>query len=77
MPASQHPGAARDPLSERDHLKMDAFIEAVLQDYKDGVLSEDRARGALVHVMTALAIGNIGEAQKWFELGRKAIHYGD
>ncbi len=66
-----------DPLSERDHLNMDAFIEAVLQDHKDGVITKDRARQAIAHVMTALAIGNLGEAQTWFEQGRKFIHRAD
>jgi hypothetical protein len=66
-----------DSLSERDHLNMDAFIDAVLQDHKDGVITKEKARLALAHVMTALAIGNIGEAQNWFEQGRKFIHRGD
>lgn len=75
MPVSKRPAHDHaNPLSERDHLNMDAFVNAALQDHKDGAITKDQARGAIVHVMTALAIGNIGEAQNWFEQGRKFIH---
>ncbi len=77
MAASQESHDHADPLSARDHINMDAFIEAALQDHTDGVITKDQARVAIAHVMTALAIGNIGEAQNWFEQGRKFIHRDD
>lgn len=64
-------------LTERDHRNMDAFLGHVLDDYKTGELSRERALSGLAHVMSALAIGNIGEAQAWFAEGRKLIRDGE
>jgi len=62
-----------DPLSERDHVNMDSFLNAVLEDHASGKLTKVDALNCLTHVMTALAIGNVGEARNWFEQGRKFI----
>ena len=71
-----HPSLSRDPadpFTERDHDNMDAFIGFVLDDFAAGVISRDKAIGALQHVMGALVVGNTGEAKNWFEQGRKFI----
>jgi hypothetical protein len=60
-------------LTERDHDNIDAFLDAVLDDYKSGAITKSQATGGLNHVMTALAEGNFGEATNWFVLGRKLI----
>ncbi len=46
---------------------------AVLDDYRDGVLTKEQAVGGLAHVMAALNIGNVDEARAWFREGRKLI----
>lgn len=68
------PGDPADPFTERDHNNMDAFLGFVLDDFATGVISRDKAIGALQHVMGALVVGNTGEAKNWFEQGRKFIH---
>jgi hypothetical protein len=67
---------AADKLTETDHQNMDAFLRAVLDDYRDGVLTKDQAVGGLAHVMAALNIGSVGEARAWFREGRKLIRDG-
>ena len=62
-----------NPLSERDHLNMDAFLGFVLEDHANGLLSKSDAIADLAHVMTALATGNVEEARIWFMQGRKFI----
>jgi len=56
-----------DHLSENDHNEMDAFLGRVLDAYKGEEISRDSVVSGLVHVMAALDIGNIGEAQSWFK----------
>ncbi len=68
---------AGHPLSEQDHDNMDAFIDAALQDFKDGVISRDQARIAIGHVMNALALGDVAGAKHWLAEGRKFIHRAD
>jgi len=63
-------------LTEQDHQHMDDFLKGILQDHRNGDLTQDAAVGALAHVMTALAIGNTGEAQTWFRSGRKLARDG-
>ena len=53
---------------------MDAFIDAALQDFKDGVISRDQARVAIGHVMNALALGDVAGAKHCLAEGRKFIH---
>jgi len=65
---------AKPELTDRDHQNMDAFLGHVLEDFKSGVISKDRAVGALAHVMAALDLDNYEEARSWFEQGRKFIH---
>lgn len=61
------------PLSESDHINMDAFLGFVLEDFASGLLSKDDAIANIAHVMTALATGNVSEARNWFAQGRKFI----
>lgn len=67
---------AADKLTETDHQHLDAFLGAVLDDYRDGVLTKEQAVGGPAHVMAALNIGNVGEARAWFLEGRKLIRDG-
>jgi hypothetical protein len=65
---------AGHPLSEQDHDNMDAFVDAALQDFKDGVISRDLARVAIGHVMNALALGDVAGAKHRLAKGRRFIH---
>ena len=67
---------ATDKLTDTDHRNMDAFLGAVLDDYRDGALTKEQAVGGLAHVMAALNIGNVAEARAWFREGRKFIRDG-
>lgn len=60
-------------LTDRDHVNMDAFLGHVLDDYKAGGITKAQAVSGLAHVITAIDIGNYGEAVNWFEQGRKFI----
>lgn len=60
-------------LTDRDHRHMDAFLADVLDDYKFGAISKERAVGALAHVMAALDLDNYPEARMWFLQGRKRL----
>ena len=60
-------------LNNRDHDNMDAFLGHVLDAYKSGGVTKERAVGSLAHVMTALEKGNYDEARSWFEQGRKHL----
>jgi hypothetical protein len=70
---SQRPTDRSPTLTDRDHRNMDAFLAAVLDDYKAGEIDRDRAVSGLAHVMAAVDRGNYGEARNWFERGRKFI----
>lgn len=63
--------------SDKNVADMEAFINAVLDDYKNGVIDKLHAREALAHVMTALDKGNYCEARNWFEQGRKFLRQGN
>lgn len=65
-----------DKLTDTDHQNMDAFLGAVLDDYRDGAITKEQAVGGLAHVMAALNIGNVAEARAWFREGRKFIRDG-
>ena len=60
-------------LKQKDHDNLDIFLGSVLDYYKDGEVSKERAIGTIAHVMAALERGNYEEARKWFEQGRKLI----
>lgn len=60
-------------LTNKDHKDMDAFLGAVLDDYKAGVIDKSKAISGLAHVMAALDLDNYAEARAWFEQGRKFI----
>ncbi|RZG14063.1 hypothetical protein EXT47_14640 [Pseudoalteromonas sp. CO342X] len=64
---------ARDTLSNKDHEDMDAFIGAIIDDYKNGSLSKQALVSGLGHVIAAIDLGNHDEARKWFKEGRKFI----
>ena len=61
---------SKTELSNRDHENKDAFLGHVLEAYKAGDITKERAVGSLAHVMTALEKGNYDEARSWFEQGR-------
>ncbi|KPV95153.1 hypothetical protein AN214_02805 [Pseudoalteromonas sp. P1-9] len=63
----------RDKLSNRDHEDMDAFIGAVIDDYKNGAVSKKAMLAGLGHVIGAIDNGNHDEARQWFKEGRKFI----
>lgn len=60
-------------LNDDDHKNMDAFLGHVLDDYKEGRISKERAIGGLAHVMAALDLDNYSEAREWFKQGRKFL----
>ncbi|MDE0177361.1 MAG: hypothetical protein OXP36_02085 [Gammaproteobacteria bacterium] len=45
-------------LSEKDHNELDKFVNAVLDAYRDGRLSQVEARADLMHVVAAAAKDN-------------------
>ncbi len=62
-----------DALTSQDHDNMDAFLGAVLEDFKAGLISKAQVVGGLAHVIAAIDSGNYGEARSWFAQGRKFI----
>lgn len=60
-------------LTDRDHENMDAFLGFLLDAYKQGELSREKAIGTLAHVIAAVDLDNYPEARSWFEQGRKLI----
>lgn len=72
-----HKMKSKPELTSRDHKNMDAFLGAVLEDFKAGVITKEQAVGGLAHVMAALDLDNYGEARSWLEQGRKFIRQGD
>ncbi|TPG88266.1 hypothetical protein EAH72_33460 [Pseudomonas caspiana] len=65
--------SSKTELNDRDHENMDAFLGHVLDAYKAGDITKERAIGSLAHVMTALEKGNYDEARSWFKQGRKHL----
>ena len=63
----------RGSLSERDHQNMDAFLGHILDDFKSGQVTKQQVIGGLVQMISAIDIGNHGEARNWFEQGRKMV----
>lgn len=64
---------SKTELSNRDHDNMDAFLGHVLEAFKAGEITKERAVGSLAHVMTALEKGNHDEARSWFQQGRSFL----
>jgi hypothetical protein len=60
-------------LNDGDHENMDAFLRHVLDDYKAGKITKEKAVGALAHVMAALDQNNYEEARSWFLQGRSFL----
>ncbi|MBD0847100.1 MULTISPECIES: hypothetical protein [Pectobacterium] len=54
-------------LTEIDHAGMNNLINAALEGYKNGTLSQEGAMNSLAHVMAAIDIGNYAEARAWFQ----------
>ncbi|MGI2040186.1 hypothetical protein ACRN9Z_19235 [Shewanella frigidimarina] len=63
----------RDKLTNKDHDIMDHFIGAILDDYKNGMVSKEAATAGLGQVIAAIDLGNYDEARRWFSEGRKFI----
>jgi len=67
-------GMNREPtFTDKDHADMDAFLGAVLDDYKAGEITKQQAVSGLAHVIAATDIGNYGEAINWFRQGHKFV----
>ena len=62
-------------LTNRDHNNMDAFLNHVLEDFKNGELTKAQVAGALTQIIAAIDTGNYGDAIHWFEQGRKVIRF--
>lgn len=60
-------------LTDRDHVNMDAFLGHVLDAYKSGEITKEKAVGSVAHVIAAVDKGNHAEARSWFEQGRKFL----
>ncbi len=60
-------------LSNKDHNQMDAFLDAVLEDFKNGLVSKEAVASGFSHVIAAVDIGNHDEARQWFMQGRSFI----
>ncbi len=54
-------------LKTADHRNLDKFLDAVLDHYKNGEVSQSQAREALAQVFTAAAIDNGGEVKSWLD----------
>jgi hypothetical protein len=64
----------REPtLTEPNHMNMDAFFGHLIDAVVAGHLSKDSAVSKLSLIVTAVDIGDYGEAIKWFEEGRKRL----
>jgi len=66
----------RDQLTGSDHDNLDAFLEHVLCDVKEGHVTVVDARIALAHVVNAMDQGDYEEVRTWISQGRKLIHKG-
>lgn len=65
--------AKTDALTEKDHANLDAFLGAVLDDHKAGVISRGDAVSGLAHVFAAIDQRNYSEERSWLESGRTFI----
>lgn len=63
----------RDQLTNKDHDQIDDFIGAIIEDYKNGLVSKQDIISGLGHVISAIDQGNHDEARRWFSQGRKNI----
>ncbi len=57
----------------QDRLNMEAFLNHVLDEYKNGKLPKDKAVSGIAHVITAVEAGDYSEARAWFMQGRALI----
>lgn len=62
---------SKTELNDRDHENMDAFLGHVLDAFKAGTITKERAVGLIAHPITALDTRNYDEVRSWFEQGRK------
>lgn len=60
-------------LSNKDHNQMGVFLDAVLDDFKNDLISKEAVASGLTHVIAAVDIGNHEEARQWFMQGRRFI----
>ena len=60
-------------LSNKDHNQMDAFLDTVLEDFKNGLVSKEAVASGFAHVIAAVDTGNHDEARQWFMHGRSFI----
>jgi hypothetical protein len=60
-------------LTSQDMARMDALVDDLLEQVKSGDLDALAVRGIITHIMVALDRGNLAEARKWFEEGKKIV----
>lgn len=60
-------------MTNAEYAQLDPFLNAILLDYKNELITLDQAKGVLAHVFTALESQNIGEAVSWLKEGRKWV----
>ena len=61
-------------LTDKDHNKLDAFLNSFLDAYKSGKISLSQAREGLAHVMTAGVIDNEGEFRAWLDMDPEEVY---
>jgi hypothetical protein len=59
--------------SEVDQNALDAFLETILDAYEEGTVERRSAVGLIAHAMTAAAIDNKGEFEKFIRLPKESI----
>lgn len=61
-------------LTHSDHNKMDAFLDYLLEEFKNQKLTKSQVAGALKQIIGALDKGNTAEVLQWFENGKERMH---
>lgn len=61
-------------LSDADHNQMDAFLDYLLEEFKNEKLTKSQVTGALKQIIGALDKGNTAEAVQWFAHGKERMH---
>ena len=61
-------------LTQIDHNKMDAFLDYVLEEFKNEKLTKSQVAGALKQIIGALDKGNTSEVRQWFDHGKDRMH---
>lgn len=60
-----------EQLTHKDHDDLDALLGHLLDDYKAGAITKEKAVGTIAHIVGALDAGNLDEVQTGLREGRK------